>query len=661
MPLKKMFLKTKVVRNSQDATKVKFMGYTGDAVKLDDYGFDHPGVYDLETLRIANQRMPLNYNHRTKVGETTKIENTKQTIRGVGSITETNNAAKRISNADFNMEASMGIDASEIQVVFMKDGMKANGQTFEGPHYLIKNALLDEMTITESGRDSMTKVHKLSRMELSNIKNSKPAIKAKTPTPINININNSTPRKKVASAAPAAKPKQQLSYSQLRRLENQFPDYQETILDAVDAGWSYSRIENAVKLAAAEDGLPRPPRLSNVSDGVDELEARLVATLCKDPEKTLEREYGAETRDRLCNSEQLGLRELLVLGAERLGGNYSGFSDVGNLVDFVGRANAGRLNNTGFSTFSMPNLFKRVTEVVLEESWKISEFFAPEKCFVTSHSDFKETKRIRPSGGTMWEGLDSQGRVKHGSFGEEHTYSAKLDTKAQMLGFSREMIENDDMGAIGELLDLMVEGALVIPDVKLVNHMLQDTGSFFRTTASGVQGINDYTGSGNYALSESALDIAYTAARSQTINKGRIDWMNKITDRWALVIPPSLEKAAWKLIKQDKLIGPVDTTLQTGDKNYWFNKLDIWVFNQLENTSINAKATSDMWFLWPQQRKYAPWAISYLKGRKRPTIRVLDAPVDMLGFVVVGYYDVNINDRESEAVIRMRPTGFGND
>lgn len=645
-----------MVRNATEPTAIKFLGYSGDAVDLKDYGFDHPVVYDLSSLRIANQKLPLMYNHRTVVGETTKVNNTKQVVRGEAVVTEKNGAAKRISNANFKMEASMGLDVSKSVIEFQKNGFNLNGQTFTGPHYIIKNALLDEMTVTEEGRDSMTKVHRLSRMELSKIKGT--VTKKKTPVTehnLNININRPTPKKKVRNNQPEPEPtRKTLSYAEVRRLENRYPEHAELILDGVDKGWSLKRIENAVKLARAEDGLPQVPKLNNANgEGFDELEARLVATLCKDPEKTLEKHYGEEVRDHILNGNgSLGMKELLVEGASRLGGRYNGFSDVDSLVDFVGRANSGRIQNTGFSTFSMPNLFRRVTEIVIEEAWTVQDFFAQEKCFVTSHNDFKQVDRIRPSGGTMWEGLDANGRVKHGSFGEENRYKARLDTKAQMLGFNREMIENDDMGAISEILDLMVEGALIVPDVKLVNRMLQDQGDYFKNA------VNDFTGNASFALSETSLDSAYLNARKQTINKGRVSWVNQISDRWALVVPLELEKTAWELVRQQRLISPTGANRQ-GDQNYWFGKLDIWTFNQLSNTSITKKAKSDIWFLWPQERKYAPWAISYLRGRKRPVVRVLDAPVDMLGFVVVGYFDVNVNDREPEAVIRMRPTGFG--
>ena len=601
--------------------------------------------------------MPLNYNHRTKVGMTDHVENTKQMVRGTGDITETNKAAQRISNADFNMEASMGLDVESADVTYSATGFDANGQTFTGPHYLIKNAIVDEMTITESGRDVMTKVHKLSRMELSKIKTPAPTPKKKAVRPINVNINNQlpTPTPPQGSAKRAAVKQHLLSYSDLRRLENEFPEQQELILSGVDNGWSFSRIKNAVKLASLEDQLPVPPRLGG-NGSADDLEVRLLSTLCKNPEKTIEKHYGAETRDRILNSNDsfLGLKELLVIGANRLGGNYTGYSDIESMIDFIGRANSGRLNNSsGFSTFSMPNLFKRVTEMVIEESWKVEDYFAQENCFPTSHNDFKKQMRIRPSGGTMWEGLDAQGRVKHGTLGKENTYMAELDTKAQMLGFNREMIENDDMGVIDEILTLMTEGALIVPDFKLLQHMLAPAGNgFWASTATATLKKNLYTGT---ALTAANLSTLYLAVQKQTIDKGRVDWVNMITDQWDLVIPPELEETAWNIIKQDRVISPVSSDLTTaprGDKNYWFGKLGIKKFNQLSNTTMHTSANGTRWFLWPKATRYAPFAVSYLRNRRRPIVQVKEAPVDMLGFVVVGVFDININDREQSAIIR---------
>ena len=654
MPLKTIRLRSKLIRNSSNNNRVKFLAYSGDAVDLSDYGIDAPAVYDLESTSIASQTLPMNYNHRVKVGETDKVLNTKQTIRGTGEYTESNKITERIKNSDRDYEASIELDVRDAQITFHENGFTANGQKFEGPHYLIKNSILDAMAITEEGRDSMTKVHKLSKSELNRIKNSKKPTKKPTKAPARRvtatkrrPITNTLPRKKVAAPEPVTT----IPYSKLRRLENKYPDYQELIFKGVDAGHSFARIHNTVKLAALEDGLPTPPKQGKES--VDLLEARLLNAVVAEPERILEKAYGKEVRDRVMNMDQIGLKELLVLGANQLGGQFTGFSDIDQLINFMGAANQGRLHNAaGFSTFSMPNLFKRVTELVIEDAWKIENLFAPGMCFPTSHSDFKTHERYRPSGGSMWEGLDANGRIKAGSFGKEHRYTSNLDTKAQMLAFNREMVENDDLGVIQELLDLMVEGGEIIPDIKLVQHMLAADGNgFWATTDTTSLKKNSYSGT---ALTDANLNTVWLAAKKQTIAKGRVNWVNQISDKWDLVVPPELERTAEELVDPGRLISPVDTTNKRGDKPYWTGKVGVKTFNQLSNTSISTSITPSgtTWFLWPRGVKYSPFAISYLRGRKRPVVRVKEAPVDMLGFVVVGVFDVEINDREQSAIIR---------
>jgi hypothetical protein len=551
-------MRTKLVQNSSQPNRLKFLGYSGGTVDLADYGFDAPVVYDLETLQIKDQVMPLNYNHRTKIGATDKVENSKQVIRGTGALTEKNKAAQRVQNSMDRYEASMGLDVRKASVTFHREGLKANAQEFTGPHYLIKNALLDEMTITEQGRDNMTKIHRLSRMELSKIRGKKKV----SPSP-----RKSAVRRVSNSPAPAPAPAgggELKMIAKLKKLENKYPDYAEDIWEGAERGHSFNRIHKRILLAVAEDALPQPPSVGTGTN-VDLLEARLVNSLCADPEKTLEKNYGAEVRDQVLEMDQLGLKEMLVVGANQLGGRYSGFSDIDSLVNFIGQENRSRIENTGFSSFSMPNLFKRAAQIVMEESWEVQDFFAPQRCFVTSHSDFKTHERYRPSGGTMWEGLDAEGRVKHGSFGGETRYTAKLDTKAQMLGFNREMIENDDMGVIQELLDLMVEGALIVPDYKLMQHMLSTVDdssiNFWFSTQTTVGGTvydkNHYTST---ALTEANLDTVYLAAQKQTIKKGRVNWVNQVTDRWAVVVPPELEK--------DRL-GNYQAT--KAHQSYWFS------------------------------------------------------------------------------------------
>jgi len=478
--IKRLRIKSKVLRNSENPKKVKFQGYSGDSVNLKDLGFDHPVVYDLETLTIKNQELPINYNHNARIGQTNRIENNLANVFGTGEVTETNKAAEKILNGTAT-ESSMGLDATKMEVSYHANGMKANGRTFDGPHYLIKNTILDEVTFTEAGRDKWTGVRILNS-ELQKIKEKSMPKKVKNRQPKRQQQQQQLPaRQKRQPEHRTPKPERihnTIPMGKVLLLNSKFPDYTEMIAEKLDLGWSYQRIENAVRLAHAEDNLPTPPRFDN-EEGTDTLEARLLHALCKTPETTLEKHYGKDVRDKICNMQPIGLHETMVLAARRLGQNFSGHSDVESMIDWLGKVNLGRIQNTAFSSFSMPNLFERVTRFVVEESWKLDGFFAPGMCYEKSHDDFKPTESFRPSGGQMWEGLQNDGRIKHGHFGKETRYTAELDTKAQMVMFDRQTIINDDMGVIRELITLMMEGADMVPDYKLARRMLQQSGTFF--------------------------------------------------------------------------------------------------------------------------------------------------------------------------------------
>ncbi len=634
---------------------------------LSDEGFDHPVVYDLKSMNFVSQQLPLMYNHRTTVGETERINNSKRDINGIAQINIDNRASKRIINAasknEVEYEMSLGLDVSNATLKFMKNGGTVNGRTFDHPIYVIQNSLNDEVTITESGRDGNTRLRllnsKISKGELMRIKNSsvkkanterKKLLNKKTkptpkPAPVKRVKNNLPPEEK----QPTSRVLTAEDMSKILRLQNKYPKQARVIEEGLRRNLSVSRIHNMVKMRHLENQLPKPVKTKTAGSGPDLLEARLLNAVCQDPENTLKKHYGEKVRDQVMDMPQIGLKEFMVQGCHRLGKSFTGYSDAEQLIDFVTKNNRNRLLNMGFSSFDMPNMFERVTKFVLEESWKIEGMFAPAQCYETSNPDFKITERYRPTGGDMWDGLDADGKIKHGRSGKTKRYQTTLDTKAQILVFNRETIENDDMGGIREQLDMMAEGAMIVPDYKLLKHMLQANGSFFASN------VNDFAGN-NYTLTEPHLTTVYNAAQKQIIEKGRVNWFNRLGDIWQLVVGSAdMERTAWEILNQSRLIGP--TGSRAGDKNFWTGKLEIVTFNQLYNTTMDSGAQNDMWFLWPKGVKYAPFAITYLRGKKTPTVTVEDLPADMLGFAVRGYFDVEINDREPSAIIRCRPSG----
>ncbi len=640
------------------------------------------------------------YNHRTRVGETTRLDNTRKRVAGEGDLSETNRITKKIINnakeENFPYEMSMGLDARRIKLIFFPKGTIVNGKKFTKPMYVIKNAILDEMTITEEGRDSQTMMRIKNSMfeknDLTRIKNS--AVKQKktlptrkrrpdpvddpTPTPtrktrVNNKKDNPVAKRKTTTKKRAiANSRPTIGLGTLTRLMNKYPEHSKLIQKAGDEQWTPTRLKRVLHVRKLENALPSNVKLGRRGkDDVSSLEARVLNACLPNndhKEKIMIRKFGKQIAENAMSAPTIGIKELLVEVAHRNGERgFTGHSDIGRLMNTVGRINHAvlhmpeRLNNHGgFSTIDMPNLFGRVTRVSMEEAWKIKGFMANELCYKTSQTDFKPTQRFRPSGGTEWEGLDKDGRIKHASFGQEKSYTTTMDTKAQMLMFNREIVRNDDFGTIQELLKLMLEGALMVPEHKLVTRMQQAQGNFFvnavltdsETGSSGTG--NDYVNAAA-ALSETSLAIAFDLANDQVINKGRVNWINDIDDAWTIIVPTNaMERVAYDIVRNPQYVSNTTANTKQVRDNYWYNKFKIKTYKQLANKTFTSLASRTNWFLWPTDPQYAPFAINWLDGVERPTVETVDAPVDMLGFGTRGWLDCDINDRENEAIVRMR-------
>jgi hypothetical protein len=117
-----------------------------------------------------------------------------------------------------------------------------------------------------------------------------------------------------------------------------------------------------------------------------------------------------------------------------------------------------------------------------------------------------------------------------------------------------------------------------------------------------------------------------------------------------LVVPVGLEETAWEIIKQARIAGNTTANTKQGEQNYWYNRVDIETFVNLDNSSYHPTAASNVWGLMPNNKMLAPYSITYLNNQRRPSTEIVDLDADMLGFGVRGYWDLEINEREEEAL-----------
>jgi hypothetical protein len=655
--------------SASDLKELSFVGYSGAPVDLSDYGLDAPMIYNISGIS-HKASVPILHEHWTPIGHTTSITQNADSLQGKGVTSYPSQEKAMVVEAlknGFPFEGSMGLRIqNESDIVFLKSGEKRtiNNRAIEGPMYVAERSVLKEMTITMSGRDSDTQFDLLNKEAITMLKNSVPrniknsAVPPATP-PVDQSapvvppvVQNTTPvvaAPAIHNAAPSRK-----DFVKLTKLLNSFPQESDFIEQQYEAGQSLDQIENSIKVKMWENGLPRVPNIKpdQGQSQEDTIAAHFALAVGVKPE-TVAKYIDKKIVDNADSRPKWGWVETLLNIANAQEGNrrFTGFSDIDLMCKSIKNHNRQLFLNASYSTIDMPNLLRKSTDWILEDRWTINEPFAAKHLKEESNKDFRRTERYRASGGTIWDTLPDSGKIEMTEFGNEQRYLSDLDTIAQLVVWSRKDVINDDMGVIASMLEAMVEGALIVPDQKLGRKMLVQAAA---AATFWVNSDNSFT---TTALTRANLSARYNAARQYNENRGP-NYVNLINDRWTLITSISGEEAAWEILKQDRIVNDTTSNTKTGDKNYWFGKLDLLVFPQMSNISLlnrgvaSTFCTESTWLLWPSSSRFAPYSITYLRGQKRPTIEAVELPENMLGMGVRGYWDVEINEREREAVVR---------
>ena len=655
--------------------ELSFTGYSGGPVSLRDYGYEYPMIYNIAGIEHKNS-IPMLFEHWEPIGHSTSLVKTNSNLSGKGVTSYPSPARETVAEAlknGFPFEASMGLRITNKEdITFLKQGIKRsiNNREVTGPMYVAERSILKEMTVTMSGRDSDTNFGLLNKEAQMLLQNSTPpappvppaeppAPAAPPAAPPVAPLQNTAPPAPAAPVAPAPVQNSGVTRTELVRLSrllNSYPDHADSIESQYSAGTDLTTIENSIKLKIFENGLPQVPNLTpqQRSSAGDEIVAQF-ALSCNISPETIAKHVDKKVLDNCLGGSRWSFVETLVnlANSTERQRRFTGFSDIDILCSSIKTTTQHSflgINNSGFSMIDMPNLLKKVTSMMLEERWAINTPFAVQYLKEESNKDFRVTQRIRPGGGKIWDEMKNDGKIEETEFGKETEYRTKLSTSAQLVVFNREDIINDDMGVIADMLDAMVEGALIVPDMKLGKLML------VKAAAANSFWVDADNSRASFALNRANLSTAYNAVRQYNENRGK-NFVNLINDRWILITSITGEEAAFELLKQSRVVQETGapSPSKTGEANYWFGKLDTVAFPQMSNSSLLGTGTfvsENTWLLWPKSQRFSPYSITYLRGQRRPTIEAVDLPANMLGTGTRGYWDIEINEREREAVLR---------
>ena len=550
----------------------------------------------------------------------------------------------------------------------------------QAPIFVASRGRITEITVTKEGRDSSTLVTKNSHYEegrelLMKVKNSQPKAEEKVSPPspeetapapawdgsyLLDHIEDADAKALIPNARKEEweKDKFQEELLKVKNAKEKEPapsfdylfdflgDEEATTLipNARKEGWDKEKFEAELQVLKVKNSYPELPgiHVSQKENAEEVLKVRMGRAL-DIPESILIKNTSEKVVEEADKGGPLYIREAMVMSCNANGGRFSGHSDVERMAKYM----KGLVVRNSFSTVNFPNLMHHVSQWKKDELWEIDKPECLQFCKVESEKDFRQKGHLKPRGGKVWEGFDAEGKLTHFTAGSEDTWTSEAKTVGQIVTFNREVVINDDMGWINDALTLMLEGAIMLPDYMFVN-LLYEANS---------QGVVNTSGANKswhtLALTEANLTTVYENVRRRYVTKDSAEGdktvNNTYNTRWVLYHTSGLEQTAWDIIKQDRIVNDTTANTKTGDRNYWFNKFDLKLISNLDNTTYHASADTDVWGLMPVRDLYKPFYVRYLNNQRSPVTETVDLSADMLGFGVRGYWDINIGYRPVEA------------
>lgn len=418
--------------------RVDIMAYNGGIMSVGWWG---PVVIDLSGLK-AKDKNPILFGHSTFstdsiMGQTDGVTNDGKTLSVSGDIMGESRTVKEtlaLAKKGFEFQASVGVRPKVHSYVEQGQEIEVNGQKLSGPFTMIGQSELKEISIVPLGADGATSAKIAAEQQRVNAKTKentmaqKPDGEGTNPTAEDIRAAAVAEETRISAVRETAK------------------DHPEICASAIKDGLTPEQVKVKVleaKLAAEIKRNERPLVGAfgiNTGKGLEVNASMIEAAAClqgrvKNPEKLF-------ASDTLNKAESLKLRSLTDLVRATL-------ALSGKTLD-VTRHDTREYLQAAFSTRDISNVLSAVANKFITEGFGAVEESWKEIANVRSVVDFKTNTGVRLVMANLLKTLSPSGEIQHGALSDE-TRTIKADTKALMLGVTRQDIINDDLSVLTDI------------------------------------------------------------------------------------------------------------------------------------------------------------------------------------------------------------------
>lgn len=303
--------------------------------------------------------------------------------------------------------------------------------------------------------------------------------------------------------------------------------------------------------------------------------------------------------------------------------------------------------SAGFSTVSLPGILSRVANKAMLQSYNDGMGVAREFCAETDTTDFKQFDRYRMTEAGDFEELGATGEIKSSTLTEE-TLSNQVKTYGRMFGITRQMLINDDLGAmlaIPSLLGKMAARTLEKSVISLLANASTGAAStnFFFSTSTAKKKAN-YAAGAATALDIDALGTAYKLFLDQVDSQG-----NPIMVEPSLLLVTNKNAVNARKLFNDAAYRFTNADTKETTENQWQG-----MFRPLVSPFLSQLATTeDEYYLLPTPTDTAVINIAYLRGQRSPVISQSDVDFNQLGVQMRGVFDFGVALWDQRLAVKM--------
>jgi len=583
---------------------VEIVGYNGGKMPVNYWG---DVVVDLAGLK-AQQATPILLSHsawslETVLGQTSKVTNDGKTLALAGTImaeTETTAQVLTLARNGFQFQASIGVTPAKYRLVAEKETADANGQTHEGPFYLIEAGTLREISIVPLGADEGSSA-KIAASQAQH-----------TPQEGNMNEKN-TPQEPTAESIRAAAVAEQAAVLAQAVKDGWSPE--RTELEAVKA--DNAKLEASIKQRDEQDKRPGAPAVVKGIQG-KVTDDTLIAAACmgagmRAPDKTFTPEVCEVAAGMKIRSFTDLVRASLAMSGKPLTAT---------------RHDTREFLQAAFSTASIANVVAATANKFVREGFGVVETAWREVANIRSVVDFKANTGVRLTMTTLLKALAPTGEIQHGVLGDE-TRTITADTRALMLAVSRKDIINDDLGVLSDVPRRLGYAA----------------ARTFNT---------DF-----WAAFEAAVSDNFSASAPKSNQTTGALTLTTLAAAEALYL--ALKDADGNPIglKASKLLTGTTAYAKAREINVSTNSIGATakdangnIYQGMFAPVFSSYLSAAPWYLLADPLAMPVMEAAFLNGNQEPTVETADADFDLLGILMRCYYDYGVAFAEWRGAVR---------